>query len=160
MLQNNDTDMHQFEVQLNWQGKTKGIIMANDVKDTLRVATAEGFPGGMPGMWSPEHLFLSSVISCHMTTFLGIAEKKQLAVTHFECGAKGHMKMKEGRPYYTSIDIYPKVFVEKDTDIALAGEVLAMANRYCIVMNSISVKVIHHDQVLTDDHPVTRNNPA
>ena len=137
MLRKKDTHHHYFEIQLNWQGGTKGIVMANEVKDALRVAAAQDFPGGVEGMWSPEHLFLSAVVSCHMTTFFAIAGTRGLRVTHFECSAIGHVEMREQGLAYTTIDLYPKVFVEKDTDIAVAGEALAEANRRCIIIFSL-----------------------
>ena len=78
-----------FEVQLNWQQGRKGILTANDVKDTIIVATPPEFAGGVPDMWSPEHLFLSSLSSCFMTTYLAITEKSKLAIANFECNAIG-----------------------------------------------------------------------
>ena len=57
------TDKHQyyFEVQLKWEEGRKGMLSANDVKGTIEVATAPEFAGGVPDIWSPEHLFLSSL---------------------------------------------------------------------------------------------------
>lgn len=63
-----------FEVKLNWQEKNRGILSAVDADGTIDVATPPEF-GGEGNPWSPEHLFLSAVSSCFMTTYLAFAKK-------------------------------------------------------------------------------------
>jgi organic hydroperoxide reductase OsmC/OhrA len=144
------TDKHQyyFEVQLNWQQGRIGIITANDVKDTIHVATPPVFAGGVPDMWSPEHLFLSSLSSCFMSTFLAIAEKSRLKIAHFECNVIGQVAKIDGHLEFANINLYPKVFVENAVTMPAANEVLIKAYEHCIVANSIKTHLIHHGQVL------------
>jgi organic hydroperoxide reductase OsmC/OhrA len=151
----NKTDKHQyyFEVQLNWQEGRKGILTANDVKDTIKVATPPEFTGGVPDMWSPEHLFLSSLSSCFMTTYLAIAEKRKLVLSHFECSAIGQIELVEGHLEFTTVNLYPKIFVAKQEEVTIANEVLVKAYKHCIVANSIKPHLIHHGEVLVDKHP-------
>jgi len=40
-----------------------------DAGSFIEVATLPEFPKGIPGIWSPEHLFTAAVSSCLMTTF-------------------------------------------------------------------------------------------
>ncbi len=42
-----------FDIQLNWLGGQRGILLANDVGDTLRVALPQSF-GGTGDEWRPE----------------------------------------------------------------------------------------------------------
>ena len=143
-----------FEVQLNWKEGRIGMLTANEVKDTIEVATPPQFAGGVPGIWSPEHLFLSSLSSCFMTTYLAIAEKSRLVITHFECNAIGRIELVEGRLKFTDIDLFPKVFVENESDIHLGNEVLMKAYKHCIVANSITAHLIHHGEVLQEANVV------
>lgn len=156
------TDPHQyyFDVQVYWQGGHQGIIVANDVKDTVKVATPPEFKGGVPDMWSPEHLLLGALCSCLMTTCIAIAEKRQLTLTHFECSAIGHVELKEGRLVFSMIDVYPKLYVKTEAEIPLARLVLEKAGKYCIVANSLNCQIVHHGVVLTDTHPVSSNTRA
>ncbi len=150
------TDKHQysFEVQLNWlHGKT-GILTATDVKDVIRVATPPEFKGGVPDMWSPEHLLLSSLCSCLMSTYMALADKKALQVSHFECSAIGQVQLVEGHLEFTVINVYPKVFVETTDLIEKAREVLTLSYKHCIVANSLRSHLVHHGEVLLDKHPV------
>ena len=148
------TDKHQyyFEVQLNWQEGRKGILTATDVKDTIRVATPPEFSGGVPDMWSPEHLFLSALSSCFMTTYLAIAEKSHLVISHYECNVIGQIALVEGHLEFIAINLFPKIYVAVTNDIVKANEVLAKAYKHCIVANSIKPHLVHHGAVLIDKH--------
>jgi organic hydroperoxide reductase OsmC/OhrA len=152
------TEKHQyfFEVQLNWQEGRKGILTANDVKDTIKVATPPEFAGGVPDMWSPEHLFLSSLSSCFMTTYLAIAEKRRFVIAHFECNAIGQINLVEGHLEFTVVNLFPKIFVQKEEDIAVANDILVKTYKHCIIANSIKPQLIHHGEVLVDKHILKR----
>jgi organic hydroperoxide reductase OsmC/OhrA len=149
------TDKHQyyFEVQLNWQEGRKGILTAPDVKDTIRVATPPEFIGGIPDMWSPEHLLLSALSSSFMTTYLAIAEKSKVEVSHYECNVIGQVALVDDHLQFTSINLFPKIYVATTEDIVKANEVLMKAYKHCIVANSIKPHLVHHGAVLIDKHP-------
>lgn len=144
------TDKHQyyFEVQLDWQEGKKGLLTAADVKGSIEVATPPQFSGGVPHIWSPEHLFLSSLSSCLMTTYLAIAEKKRLNVCDFSCNAIGQIQLVEGHLEFTTINLFPKIYVEKEADIPVANEVLLKTYKHCIIANSIKPLLVHHGEVL------------
>lgn len=152
------TAKHQyyFEVQLNWQTGRQCIVTANDVKDAIKVATPPEFSGGVPDLWSPEHLFLSSLSSSFMTTYLAIAEKQQLTISHFECSAIGQINLAAGHLEFTTVNLYPKIFVTKKEDIDKGNNVLMKAYKHCIIANSIKPHLIHHGEVITDPHPVKK----
>ncbi len=52
-----------FEVNLIKQADNTGKLEATDVNSSIKVAIPPKF-GGEGNEWSPEHLFLSAVISC------------------------------------------------------------------------------------------------
>jgi len=153
------TDKHQyyFQVQLNWQEGRKGILTANDVKDVIRVATPPEFSGGVPDMWSPEHLFLSSLSSSFMTTYLAFAEKRKLAIIHFECSTIGQIALVDGHLEFTTVNLYPKIYVETQEEIVIANDVLTKTYKHCIIANSIKPHLVHHGQVLLNRHRMDIN---
>ena len=65
-----------YKSSVIWQGQKLGLISSID-KPSFKVATPPEFKGH-PGTWTPEDLFISSVNSCIMTTFLYFIEKKGL----------------------------------------------------------------------------------
>ena len=150
------TEQHQyyFEVQLNRKEGRIGILSAKDVKGTIEVATPPEFAGGVPDKWSPEHLFLSSLCGCLMTTFLAIAEKKHLQVSDFECSSIGQVRLYEGHLEFTIIDLFPKIYVETEADIPVANETLLKTYKHCIIANSVKPLLVHHGEVLLSKEQV------
>lgn len=148
MILKTEKHRYYFEVQLNHKEGRTGILSAKDVHDSIEVATPPEFAGGVPGKWSPEHLFLSSLSGCLMTTFLAIAEKKRLLVCDFTCSSIGQVRLYEGHLEFTTIDLYPKVHVYAETDRELANEVLLKTYKHCIIANSIRSLLVHHGEVV------------
>lgn len=151
------TAKHQyfFEVKLSSREDRKGILTAMDVNDEITVATAPGFAGGIPGIWSPEHLFLCSLSSCFMTTYYAIAAKRRLAIAGFECTAIGQVQLVAGHLAFTTINLFPKVFVQIKEDIQTANEVLLRTGKHCIIANSVTSHLVHHGEVLVKEQTHT-----
>ena len=59
-------DEHLFEVTVDWKEGRTGIMTSEKLNSTIEVATPPEFPGGVKGIWSPEHLFTASVSSCFL----------------------------------------------------------------------------------------------
>ena len=87
-----------------------------------------------------------------MTTYLAIAEKKRLTVCNFTCNAIGQIQLVEGHLEFTTVDLFPKVYVENEADIPAANEVLLKTYKHCIIANSVKALLVHHGEVLIDKH--------
>ena len=150
----NKTEKHQyfFEVDLNWLKGREGIITANDVKDSIYIATPPEFSGGIPDKWSPEHLFLGSLCSCFMTTFLAFAEKEGIAPSHFKCSAIGRIQLVEGHLEFTGIDLYPKIYLPDMKNQSTFSEILIKTHRHSIIAQSIRAPIIYHEEILLEKH--------
>ena len=107
----------------------------------IEIATPIEFPGGHPGIWSPEHLFVGAAEICLMTTFLSIAEKSKLRFFNYTSEAEGIMEKAEGGLQFTKIVIYPKVVVEKDSDVEKTIKLLEKAEKYFLISNSMKTDV-------------------
>jgi organic hydroperoxide reductase OsmC/OhrA len=85
-------ESHYYNVDINWKNSRKGIICSTKLNNKngicIEVAKPPEFPKGMEGIWSPEHLFVTSVSSYLMITFLAIAENSILKFANFSCEAK------------------------------------------------------------------------
>ena len=64
---------HLFKATLNWTSVSKRYTKSHQIsidgKDILDVSAAKAFKGD-PNLYNPEDLFLSSVVSCHMMSYL------------------------------------------------------------------------------------------
>jgi organic hydroperoxide reductase OsmC/OhrA len=150
------TDKHQyyFEVELAHTTGRKGILSAKDVTGTIEIATAPEFKGGVPGTWTAEHLFLGAISSGFMAACLAIAEKKEFTIKDITCTAIGQINLYESHLEFTCINLYPKIFVEKEEDTALANEILLSAYKHSIAANSVKALLINHGEVVVEKNAI------
>lgn len=141
-----------FEVQLDWLAGTRGILSAKDADGTVHIATPPAF-GGEGRPWTPEHLFLSSISSCFMTTYLVFAKKYLFEISHFECNAIGQIEVINGKYKFTSVNLYPKVYIADETLRKKANLALEKTHKHCLITNSVNADVFYHSEVLIDQHP-------
>lgn len=141
-----------FEVQLNWLADTRGILSAKDAKGTIHVATPPEF-GGKGKPWTPEHMFLSSISSCFMSTYLAFARKLHFDISHFGCNAIGQIEVINGKYKFTNINLYPKVYIADETLREKANLALEKTHKYCLITNSVNADIFYHSELLADPHP-------
>jgi peroxiredoxin-like protein len=142
--------VHFFEVDLNWLSHKEGILSAHDVGGTLHVATPPSF-GGEGREWSPEHLFLSAISSCYMTTFLHFLNKVGVNITKFSCNSIGQIHLVEGKYKFTQVDVYPKIMVSDESAIEKVSGAVQKTHQYCLISNSVDARIIYHPQILVDE---------
>lgn len=147
---------HLYQVDIAWSRDRKGMMCSPELNTSfdncIEVATPPEFPKGMPGIWSPEHLFTASVSSCLMTTFLAIAENSGLSFTSFRCNSKGKLEQREGKFMMTEVQLFPVVTVTDEKDREKALRVLQKAEANCLISKSIksTVTMTPEVSVLTD----------
>lgn len=136
---------HSYNVNITWSKDRKGIMCSPELETKeggcVQVATPPQFPKGIPGIWSPEHLFTAAVSSCFMTTFLAIAENSKLDFTAFSCKSTGKLSSENGRPAMTEILLEPLVVIKNESDRERAMRVLQKTESSCLITNSIKSKV-------------------
>lgn len=132
---------YSYEVNVKWDEDRKGTMSSPVLDQHIEVATPPEFPKGMAGIWSPEHLFVASVNSCLMTTFLAIAENSKLDFESFSCGAKGTMEKVDGTFQISKITLHPQVIVTEEKSIDRANRILQMSEKACLISNSIKTEV-------------------
>lgn len=133
---------HIYEINIEWVGQSKGLLRAPDLSHTIEVATPPQFPNGMEDVWSPEHLFVASVNSCLMTTFLAIAANSRLEFVKFSSKASGKLEQVDGRYRMSEIWLEPLVTVASEKDSARALRVIEKAEANCLISNSIQSKIV------------------
>ena len=138
-------DKHIYNVDINWNKDRKGVMcspeLIRDANTCIEIATPPEFPKGMPGIWSPEHLFTAAVSSCLMTTFLAIAENSKLKFSDFSCKSKGKLDRVDGKFLMTEIILEPCVTIDDEKDRERAERVLQKSEAACLISNSIKSKI-------------------
>ncbi|MGB9663639.1 MAG: OsmC family protein [Ignavibacteria bacterium] len=134
------SEAHFYEVNLKWTEQKKGMLTSNGLPD-IEVATPPQFSGGHEGIWSPEHLFVSSVAVCIMTTFLAIAELSKLEFLSYESRAVGKLEKVENKYLITEITVEPVIVIKYEKDFERAERIIYKAEANCLISNSIRSKV-------------------
>ncbi len=67
-----------YKNSINWLAEKRGLLSSLG-KPNIEVATPPEFRGHV-GIWNPEDLFVASVNSCIMTTFLYYAERERISL--------------------------------------------------------------------------------
>ena len=147
-----------FATDLHWSGDKTGIVSSHSLK-SFSVSTPPEF-GGPDGEWSPEHLFLSSITSCFMSTYLVFVNKMKIDNTGFECTATGQVEIVDGKYKFTYIHVYPKAFVGNDADVEKAKLAMEKAKKYCLISNSVNAEIIQHSEVVIAKQHILINSAA
>ena len=156
MLQKTEKHQYFFEVKTDWLKANTGILSTTDVKDEIIVETPGAYIEGAGGNWSAEQLLLGALCSSMMSTYLALAKKKKLAVANFQCSAIGQVQITEGHLAFTMINLFPRVAVKAEKDLALANEILLKTTVQCPVANSLKSHLVQHGEVHVvppTDHP-------
>src|ERR1043165_8727402 len=148
-----------FSTDLQWSGDKSGTVSLLLAKKSLLVSTPPEFGG--PGCdWSPEHLFLSSITSCFMSTYLVFVDKMKIENTGFECTATGQVEFIDGKYKFTFIHIYPKAYVGSNSDVEKAAVAMEKSKKYCLISNSINAEIVQHHEVVIAKHQTAINTAA
>jgi organic hydroperoxide reductase OsmC/OhrA len=124
------------------KGKLCSPELSKENGPCIEVATPPEFPKGMPGIWSPEHLFTAAVSSCLMTTFLSIAENSKLNFSSFSCQAKGKLEQMDGKFMMSEVILEPTVTIVDEKDEAKTLRILEKSEAACLISNSVTSKII------------------
>ena len=154
-------DAHSYHVNLTWNKDRIGMICSPELKEEgsqnacFEVATPPQFPKGIPGIWSPEHLFTAAVSSCFMTTFLSIAENSRLDFVAFSCTSNGKLDKVDGKLQMTEVILEPVLTILKNEDRDKALRVLLKTEGACLITHSIKSAVTLKPQVLVAQDQVS-----
>ncbi len=134
-------EIHNYEVNLQWNTERKGTLSSPVLPVRIEVATPPEFPKGMKDIWTPEHLFVTSVNACLMATFLAIAENSKFEFISFESNAVGTVSKLGGKLIVTEITLKPKVVLKTLEHEVQLRRILEMSENACAVSNSIKTKI-------------------
>jgi organic hydroperoxide reductase OsmC/OhrA len=95
--------------------------------------------GGFQGFATPEDLFVASVNTCLLLTFESICKKMGITFHSFECHCTGVLETIEGKEVFTKVVLKPRV---RGDDQGKIKKALQLAEKYCLITNSINCKVV------------------
>lgn len=141
---------HLFKAQLNWfsnKKETTRFVKSHTIaikgKEVLNVSAAKAFKGD-PNLYNPEDLLLSSLVSCHMMSYLYVCSQNDIEVVSYSDAAEATLEVSEnGSGRFIEVRLFPTVVIRQKDKIALAIELHKKANELCFIANSCSFSIFH-----------------
>ena len=141
---------HVFKAKLDWFFSkkesvkyTKSHSISVDGKAVLHVSAAKAFKGD-PAMYNPEDLLLSSVVSCHMMSYLYVCKQNGIDVVSYTDEAEATLEvLEDGSGRFTTIKLFPKVCISNKEKIEVAISLHKKANELCFIANSCNFPILH-----------------
>ncbi len=125
-----------YKTSLAWSGG-KAATLCSEGKPTVHVTSPPDFRGEL-GKWTPEELFVASVETCQLMTFLAFASRKQLQLISYSSHANGVLELVDGHYRFTRIVLFPTIVVAKSVDEDEVYSMVDESHHHCLVANSIS----------------------
>ena len=148
------TFKHIFKATLNWasnqiqEDSTKRFYSKNhqikiEGKPILNVSAAKAFKGD-PELYNPEDLLLSSLVSCHMMSYLYVCSQNGIEVLEYSDNAEATLEVSpDGSGRFVEVRLNPKVKISNPDKVELALELHQKANQLCFIANSCNFPVLH-----------------
>lgn len=132
---------HDYAVNLEWNQGRIGQLSSPELENLIECATPPEFPHGVPGIWSPEHLFTAAVSSCLMTTFLSVADHSNLKFEKFTCKATGTLAKQDGKWMMTEVHLFPELTLSPGEKEERGLKVLGKAEKACLISHSVKSEI-------------------
>lgn len=139
--------VYYYATEIEWSSERAGVLHGPNLPAIVFGAPPEF--KGREGQWAPEHLFVASVNTCFMLTFLAVAENSNVPLTAFSSIATGKLEKYQGAGYQlTEIVLKPRVVIAAAKDAARVPRILEKAKQNCFVTNSIKSSVTIEPEIL------------
>lgn len=141
---------HVFKAKVQWQ--FEGSIIRKDRKThqislegkpNLTVSAAKTFKGN-PDLYNPEDLLLSSLMSCHLMSYLYVCEKNNIQILQYSDSVEGTLEVRDdGSGQFVEVRFFPKVTIANHDQIDLANNLHEEARKLCFIANSCNFTIRH-----------------
>lgn len=149
---------HEYSSRLIWDGNSGegtasyagyGRQYHIDIEGKPNIAgSADPAFRGDAAKLNPEDLFVASLSSCHMLSYLALCSLKGVRVVAYEDDAKGTTTVDaDGGGRFVEVVLYPKVTIADRERVALALELHDLAHSQCFIANSCSIPIRHSPTV-------------
>lgn len=142
-----------FTTEVAWTEGRSGVLRSQGLP-TLEIGAPVEFKG-RGDAWTPEHLYVGSVVSCFMLTFLALAEHSKLELASLGVAATGKLANADKTGYQvTEVILTPTVVVKRVEDVRRVETLIVKAERSCFIAASIKSRVVVLPQVYHRQLPV------
>jgi organic hydroperoxide reductase OsmC/OhrA len=143
--------IYHYRCTVEWTGATSGPT--RDTRSYSRDALVT-FPKGSPIAVSaapefqgaadrtdPEELFVASLATCQMLTYLYLAARNGVKVLEYSDEADGEMRVHDGKLRIVLVMLCPTITITADSDAEHAYGLVEHAHLDCFIANSVACAV-------------------
>ena len=137
-------DEHKYHVIIDMiEDRVGNFVLEDKEKPLIKIATPPEFPGGKPGIHSPEDLFVGAVAACKMTTFCAMAEKLDIGMQSLKIDATGYLGEAKALDQnsrgmaFTKIDVHLIIGINDEENRKSAEKCVDLTKKYCLISSSI-----------------------
>jgi len=131
---------HNYQVRAKCTRLRSGVVASDAVPKPICFSAPPEFQGEA-GVWTPEHFFVASVVSCYVSTFSGTAEASKFSFVSLEVEAKGVLEKGPDGWRFTEVKLCPTLKIAREEDRERGRRLLEKAERSCLIARSISCGV-------------------
>lgn len=123
------------------RGEGKRATIKEEVLSPLDVSSPPEF-GGIAEKWTPEHLFVASVVSCFIMTFISVAGAMKIEFEEMRCEGVGTLKHTEGNKMeFVEVVLKPTVVVKSEQLKEKTLKAIKVTHDHCLVARSLKSEV-------------------
>lgn len=147
------TFKHLFKAKAFWRrGEEREAIkkysrnhtIAIEGKPDLNVSAAKAFKGDA-ALYNPEDMLLSSLVSCHMMSYLYVCAQNDIEVLTYTDDAVATLQVEEdGSGRFTEVTLNPRVTIAQNDRVEEALALHTKANQLCFIANSCNFPILHN----------------
>jgi len=116
----------------------------------LATAAPPEFDG--PGdVWSPENLLCAALADCFILTFRSISRASRFEWAHVQCRVEGVLDRVERVSQFVRYTTFAKLTVRGGSDLEKARDLLARAERGCLITNSLRGSHVLDIEIVVSD---------
>lgn len=133
---------HEFTGRLIWTRDAEGgnHRVEFDGRPPLDVSAAPAYRGD-PSRLNPEELFVASLASCQLLTYLALAPRAGVTVLAYDDRPVGTLAMVERKMRMSDVLLRPRITVAAATDVEKARALVERAHDGCFIASSVRCSV-------------------
>lgn len=135
-----------YHTNIQWTSDRQGMLRA-DGKPELNISSPPEFKG-IPGVWTPEDLFVAAVEICQMSTFLAFGIRKELPLRSYKSAAEGTLEFVDGNYRFTKVVVRPEIVVGNSWTKEQVEQLVHTAHDNCLIGNSITAEVVVEPNII------------
>ena len=136
---------HQFNAHTQGRKGGEGAAAFNhtvtfDGRPPIAVSAAPQYKGD-PAKTNPEELFLASLATCQLLSYVALAARAGVDVVAYDDDAQATLAIADKKMRVTEVVLRPRITLAAGADTAKARALVDTAHQACFIANSVACAV-------------------